>query len=237
MRRLSALRGTHGEIRQAPTHARRRGARVAWGRPPLRGAHGARVPAARARARGAPPRAQVHARAGRTRRDAQCREAPRDTRWARAPEAGPGGARPHRPRARLQARRRHHLPAHGAGLAVPGHRDRPQHPHGGRVGVCPGAWPPTQSSRPSGRPAGAATWPRGPSSTATATASTPRGCWRRGPGGNDVGPSCGRTGSRHDDAVVESSMVTVDGEFALLRVGDGVFPHPRTGGREDGSHL
>lgn len=88
---------------------------------------------------GALPRAQVHARAGHTRRDAQCQEAHHDTRWGRAPEAGPSGARLHRPRAHLQVRGRHHLPAHGAGLAVPGHRDRPQHPHGGRVGVCPSA--------------------------------------------------------------------------------------------------
>ena len=52
---------------------------MAWGWSPPRGAHGTCVPAARARARDAPPRAQVHARAGHTRRDAQCQEAQHDT--------------------------------------------------------------------------------------------------------------------------------------------------------------
>lgn len=38
-----------------------------------------------------------------------------------------------RPAARGQVRRRHHLPAHRAGLALPGHRDRPGHPRGRRA--------------------------------------------------------------------------------------------------------
>lgn len=46
-----------------------------------------------------------------------------DTRRGRVPEVGPGGAQLHQLRTHLQARGRHHLPAHGAGLAVPGHRD------------------------------------------------------------------------------------------------------------------
>lgn len=45
----------------------------------------------------------------------------------------PGAPRFRESRAHLQARGRHHLPAHRRGLALPGHRHRPVHPHGGRL--------------------------------------------------------------------------------------------------------
>lgn len=77
--------------------------------------------------------AQADARAGHTRLHAKPAQAHHDSRPQGQAQARPGAPRLHEPGPHLQARGRHHLPAHRRGLAVPGDRDRPEHAHGGRV--------------------------------------------------------------------------------------------------------
>ena len=75
--------------------------------------------------------AQIDARAGDTRMHAQRVEAHCDPGSQGEAPARPGAARLHRPRARLQARGRHRVPAHRRGVAAPLDGHRPGHPHGG----------------------------------------------------------------------------------------------------------
>ena len=49
---------------------------------------------------------------------------------------GPDRAGLHRADPRAAPRRRHHLPAHRRGVALPGHRDRPGHPDGGGLAMA-----------------------------------------------------------------------------------------------------
>ena len=194
----------------------RRDARVAGVRPEVRIQVRARDAAAGILPPDRLPSPEIDARAGNTRLHAQREEAHHDPRSEGQAAPRPGAPRLHEPRAHLQARGRHRVPAHRRGVALPGHRHRPVHrmvvgwslSHRMTADIAVAA---LESAKSRGYVAGNAIFhsDRGAQYTSRTLAE-----WASA---NDVRLSCSRTGNCHDNAVAESFFATPKNEMHYRR--------------------